>query len=285
MAVIAEDVRDMKAMLYTLQRYLDNRQLLLNVNKTKIMVFSPGGRKSSYRESWKWKNENIEEVLQFKYLGYTFKASGKATEHIRDLKTNAKKKLGQVWGMGERLFPNNFQIRLKMYDSLVASGLMYGAEIFGFKEREDLEIPQRQFIKWTMGLDKCTKTEIILAESNRFPHYIEMAKRALTYEARISGGTNPILKECLRDRIQKRETEWQRERETFMRSIGWGREYGEVVSERKESIPVAINIYKDVFLQKVYVSLRGGTYDQLRTAGTPYYLRNNQVIARFRCLN
>ena len=35
-------------------------------------------------------------------------------------------------------------------------------------------------------------------------------------------------------------------------------------------------------------SLRGGTYDQLRTAGTPYYLRNNQpykVIARFRCLN
>ena len=79
-----------------------------------------------------------------------------------------------------------------MYDSLVASGLMYGAEIFGFKEREDLEIPQRQFIKWTMGLDKCTKTEIILAESNRFPHYIEMAKRALTYETRISGGTNAV---------------------------------------------------------------------------------------------
>ena len=80
-----------------------------------MMVFSLGGRKSKYNQMCKWKNETIEEVVEFKYLGFTFKASGKHSAHIGQLKRDATKKIGSVWGMGERLFPGHFEIRMQIY--------------------------------------------------------------------------------------------------------------------------------------------------------------------------
>ena len=46
------------------------------------MVFSKG--KSRKKGEWKWKDQEIEEVVEFKYLGYTFKYN-KNDAHIQDL--------------------------------------------------------------------------------------------------------------------------------------------------------------------------------------------------------
>ena len=98
-------------------------------------VFSLGGRKSKHCLEWKWNGQKIEEVQEFKYLGFLFRASGKTNTHIKALKSEAVKKLGRVWGMAERLFPGNFKIRMHMYDSLIASGMMYGSEIYGWGKK------------------------------------------------------------------------------------------------------------------------------------------------------
>jgi len=42
---------------------------------------------------------------------------------------------------------------------------MYGAEIWGWKERGELEIIQKKYVKWSLDLDNCTPDYIVYRES------------------------------------------------------------------------------------------------------------------------
>lgn len=57
-------------MLITLKRFLKERKLVLNVDKTKIVVFNRKGKEK--KEKWIWEERRIEEVMNFKYLGFMF---------------------------------------------------------------------------------------------------------------------------------------------------------------------------------------------------------------------
>jgi hypothetical protein len=46
-----------------------NKKLEVNVEKTKMMVFI---KRKSEKNKWNWEGRKIEQVNQFKYLGYTF---------------------------------------------------------------------------------------------------------------------------------------------------------------------------------------------------------------------
>lgn len=70
--VIITKNRDAIIEMKILRRYLKERNLTLNVEKSKIMVFEESKEKKGTRR-WKWKSEDIEEVKEFQYLGYIFK--------------------------------------------------------------------------------------------------------------------------------------------------------------------------------------------------------------------
>lgn len=47
-----------------------------------------------------------------------------------------------VWGIGERMFRNDFKNRMFMFDRLIAGVLLYGAEMFGWTEWQKMEAVQ-----------------------------------------------------------------------------------------------------------------------------------------------
>jgi hypothetical protein len=49
------------------------KKLEVNVDKTKMMVFNKRKRKSEENE-WYWEGRKIEQVNEFKYLGYTLES-------------------------------------------------------------------------------------------------------------------------------------------------------------------------------------------------------------------
>lgn len=66
-----------------LESYANKKGLIVNPEKTKIMRFKRGvGRKKII--NWRWKGKKLEEVKQFKYLGYTFQRSGGQEAHIKE---------------------------------------------------------------------------------------------------------------------------------------------------------------------------------------------------------
>jgi hypothetical protein len=77
---------------------------------TKLMVFNKRKRKSEKNE-WNWEGRKIEQVNEFKYL-----CSGMCLG-------NKREKVG-----------GDITRRMMMSESMVESILMYGAEIWGWKE-------------------------------------------------------------------------------------------------------------------------------------------------------
>jgi len=94
-----------------------------------MLCFRKGGGRRR-RTKWRWKGKRIEEVTEFKYLGYIIKKNGEDDGQIKELKKKGNIVMRRVWGLGERLFKENFRRRMMLFRYLVLGVIMYGAEIW-----------------------------------------------------------------------------------------------------------------------------------------------------------
>lgn len=119
------------------------------------MVF----RKAEERKKklvFRWEGEEIEVVKRFDYMGYTMKENNKDGEHIRTRVGKANGVLGRIWSIGERKFKNAWDLRMRLFDTMVRGVFLYGAEIWGWKEWKEVEAIQMKYIRWIMKLNKNT---------------------------------------------------------------------------------------------------------------------------------
>jgi hypothetical protein len=58
---------------------------------------------------------------------------------MREVVSKANKVMECVWGIGKRKWGSDFGRIMMMSETMVESMLMYGAEIWGWKEQEELE--------------------------------------------------------------------------------------------------------------------------------------------------
>lgn len=100
-----------------MERYFREKELILNASKSKIL-FSKRDREKEKR-SWKWKHEEIKEVVEFKYLGFTFKKNSREEAHIKDVTGRAAAVMAQIWGIGGRKFGEDFPKRIMMFNVMV----------------------------------------------------------------------------------------------------------------------------------------------------------------------
>lgn len=101
--LIAEEEEEMRCMIERLRRYLDEKGLELNAEKSKVMRFrKEGGREK--KVEWRWKEKVIEDVKRYNYLGYTLQRNGGQEAHIRERVKKGAAVMEQVWGIGKRKF-------------------------------------------------------------------------------------------------------------------------------------------------------------------------------------
>jgi hypothetical protein len=112
--------------------------------------------------------------------------AGKMLQTIEKLrKTN--KVVRCVWGIGERMWGGEFGRRMMMFESMVESVLMYGAEIWGWKEQEEVERVQEKYLRWVLGVDRETPGYIVREECKRSKLRVKAGKRAAKFEDRMGG--------------------------------------------------------------------------------------------------
>jgi hypothetical protein len=119
LAIVAKSEREMKEMMKSLGKYVRKKKPEVNVEKTKMMVFH---KRKSEENDWNWDGRKIEQVNEFKYLGYTEPRS----TYQRD---SEESKYRRKWR-------GDFRRRMMMFENMIESILMYGAEIWGWKEQE-----------------------------------------------------------------------------------------------------------------------------------------------------
>ena len=72
--LVAEEQRGMKLMMKTFEEYAREKDLTVNVSKTKMMCFRKRKQKIEYE--WKIAGEEVGLVEEFCYLGFWFEAGG-----------------------------------------------------------------------------------------------------------------------------------------------------------------------------------------------------------------
>ncbi len=117
----------------TLSSYTDNWRLDVNLEKTKIVVFRKGGPTAA-TEKWYFKGERITVVNEYKYLGILFTHTLNLNKSIINLATRGKRALLQLLSVIPKLGVVSPNIFFKLFDSQVQPILLYGSEIWGYKE-------------------------------------------------------------------------------------------------------------------------------------------------------
>jgi hypothetical protein len=256
-----------------------------------------GGRRK--KENWLWNGREIEEVDQFKYLGYTLQRNNRPDRHIKETVKKAISAMKQVWGIGQRKFEGDFRRRIWMFNHLVKNILMYGAEIWGWNEYAVIERCQDKYIKWSLGLDWNTPGYIVREETKTKVLRIESGKRAVKFEEKIRESTpNRILKECIIEieKARQNKTRWEIDRELYFRRNGMSGEEIKRIRERGGDVIVRlterdIEIQKQIQFNRIQESRFGKKYKELYSIEIPEYLRkpgkkdHQKIIARFRCGN
>lgn len=123
--IMAESTEDLQNALNEFYSYCTQWKLKVNVNKTKIMVFSKGptSKKLVY-----YKGEVIENVKEFKYLGIVLSRTGSFIKAKKHLCEQAQKAMyGVIRKIRNFNLPVNCQFDL--FDKVVLPVLLYGCEI------------------------------------------------------------------------------------------------------------------------------------------------------------
>ncbi|XP_076278429.1 uncharacterized protein LOC143208167 [Lasioglossum baleicum] len=186
-AMLAEDEEGMRGMIRTLERYLDGKKLQLNAEKSKVMRCRKGGGRWK-KVTWRWKGKAIEEVGEYRYLGYTLSRDGGQKAHVEDRIRKGAAIMRQVWGIGKRRFGKDWGRRIWLFDKLIWSVINYGVEIWGWKEREGIEKLQERYLKWVLGVGRTTPGYMVREELQRELLRGRAGLRAWGYEKKLAEG-------------------------------------------------------------------------------------------------
>ena len=163
-----------------LYEYCNNWGLIVNVEKTKCLVFKKNGR-NSVLDKWFYNGEEIETVNTFKYLGFVFSNTGKFSKGIDNVVLQGQRALFNLYANVidfETMFIN---MQFSLFDSLISSVLLYGCEIWGFAEAKKIETFHLSFLKHSLKVKKSTPNSFVYQECNRHPLYLNRIFRIIGY--------------------------------------------------------------------------------------------------------
>lgn len=97
-------------------------------------------------------------------IGFLFNRKRDYKNHIRELGLKGRISANRVWGLGERIYRDDFLRRSMLFNYLVRSVMAYGVKIWRWEERRELEKIMLDYVRWVFRLDFCTPKYIILRE-------------------------------------------------------------------------------------------------------------------------
>lgn len=189
--LLAKTKEDLQKKIDILNDYCMKWKLEINSKKTKTMIFNRGNK--LIKTIFTLKNEPLENVKTFKYLGFTISAKNCSfTPTSEDLSTRANR---AIYALNNKIKISKLPVRLakKIFDSQIAPILLYGAEVWGpyldydFKEWDGTKIEQvqTQFLKRVLGCNIQTSNIMSRGEVGARPLLVEIIKRVILYHNKI----------------------------------------------------------------------------------------------------
>ena len=180
MVLFSDSRQGLQNGLDQLAEYCDKWGLTVNVPKTKCVAFKQGGIIGG-DDRWHYKNELIETVNHFKYLGFVFGSSGKFAKGIDALEIQAKRALFGLKSIFQRHPEMLPKTQLQLFNSLVKPILDYSCEIWGYLDAVKLETIHLNILKYILDVRKTVPTAYVYSEMNATPLHVSRKLSVIKY--------------------------------------------------------------------------------------------------------
>ena len=176
--ILTETALDMQKALDKLSVYCNNNKLVINVDKTKSMVFSRG--KVRNLPELYLNGGKIEIVSNYKYLGSVLNYNNKFNRTIDAQCTAANKAMFSLLKKTRKL-NLSIDLQIELYDKCVKPVLLYGSEIWACSALENIDKTHIRFLKMILGVKSSTPTCMVLGELGTYPVSLDAKLRMLCY--------------------------------------------------------------------------------------------------------
>ena len=133
---MAESAADFQKQLDSFSDYCDIWRLNVNVEKSKIVVFSQGRTPNNLK--FNLNGKQLEIVDEFKYLGVLLTANGNLHKSKMLAINEGTKAIYEVLKLS-RIHSLSINCQLDLFDKMVKPTLLYGCEIWGLGNIEILK--------------------------------------------------------------------------------------------------------------------------------------------------
>ena len=218
--IFSETKEGLQNSINNFSKYCDKWQLTVNIKKTKSMVFQR--RLSKVEKPFiKYKNQFIDNVTEYKFLGSVICSNGNLNSSINDLAKKARKVLFALYSRFSAIGNVPIHVASNLFDSLVKPILTYNSEIcmmdvylpfiraktraknsnnsvdsFHFIDKTPFEKTHLSFCKHILGIRKCSSNLATRLELGRAPLENNIKVQSLLFLARLqTENINPLLKE------------------------------------------------------------------------------------------
>ncbi|CAB0017481.1 unnamed protein product, partial [Nesidiocoris tenuis] len=166
--LMASNPASLQLMINDLEVYCKKWGLIINLAKSKTMVFKKGG-KPARAERWYLSGREIETVRSYKYLGVQFTSTLTWDRHLEEKRNAVVAAVGLLWAP---LFGNGqvgLSSKLKVFDAAIGAIMCYGAEVWGYQKSSKVDQAQIVCLRKIFGLHTTSPHYLIYMETGRRP--------------------------------------------------------------------------------------------------------------------
>ncbi|XP_055910524.1 uncharacterized protein LOC129944887 [Eupeodes corollae] len=177
--LLAASSESLQLMINRLFEYCRVWNLIVNLDKSKVLIFKSGRGRKCANEKWHYNGENIEVVTEFKYLGVIF------TQNLKEKLMKAKCAISATWN---RCFHNKsiaHSSKFKLFEAISASILFYAAQTWGTRQYDTVEKLLRYYCKRIFQLPRSTPNYVIMLETGISPLFIRTLKMQVDYVTKV----------------------------------------------------------------------------------------------------
>ena len=182
--LVSDTVQGLQSKLNHLRDQSNRLGLVVNLEKTKVMVFRKGGHLSKH-EHWHFDNIKMEIVNSYRYLGIDFTTRMSFTNSASALVAKAKKACYGITRSLSSITCYDLKIFTKLFDSKVQPILSYACEVWGVQEMPCIEQVHTSSLKRFLRVSVHTSNTLLYGETGRYPLEINHKIRILKYWFRL----------------------------------------------------------------------------------------------------
>ena len=191
--LLSETKIGLQSHLDVLYKYASNNKLQVNIEKTKCLCFNKSGR--YIRNYLSDNNQLLDDVRQFKYLGFLVTANGNIKAGLDDLYARAAKIYYALKSCLGYAFSKDISVCVRLYDALVKPVLLYCSDFWGLNPMcRKFICPAEKltniFYKHLLQVTGNVSTYTLHLELNKYPISIEAQKNCINNWQRIHFESN-----------------------------------------------------------------------------------------------